>query len=73
MEFQLHIDAAVDGCTLAFRGSKPAVALREYFNKRRKAIEELRPTATWTLEYDDTGTSQYEVSSRRCLMDLTAH
>jgi hypothetical protein len=48
-EIQLHVDVAVDGYTLAFRGTKPAAELRTYLDKRRKAIEELRPIATWTL------------------------
>jgi hypothetical protein len=43
-EIQLRIDVAVDGYTLTSRGSKPATELRAYFDKRRKAIEELRPT-----------------------------
>jgi hypothetical protein len=49
-EIQLGIDVAVDGYTLAFRGSKPAMELCAYFDKRRKAIEELRPTSTWKIE-----------------------
>jgi hypothetical protein len=61
MEIQLHIDVAVDGCTLAFRGSRPAMALREYFNQRRNSIEELHPTATWSLDYSSTNHMHYEV------------
>jgi hypothetical protein len=61
IEIQLHIDVAVDGCTLAFRGSRTATELRVYLNQRRKAIEELRPTATWALKYENTVIPQYEV------------
>jgi hypothetical protein len=61
MEIQLHIDVAVDGCTLSFRGSRPAMALREYFNQRRNSIEELHPTATWSLDYSSTDHMHYEV------------
>jgi hypothetical protein len=60
MEIQLHIDVAVDGCTLAFRGPRPARELREYLKQRRKAIEELQPTATWTSN-SRTGNEHYEV------------
>jgi hypothetical protein len=63
MEIQLHIDVALDGYTLAFRGSKPATELRAYFDKRRKAIEELRPTTTWETDYVPQRRLYREVSS----------
>jgi hypothetical protein len=61
MEIQLHIDVAVDGHTLIFRGSTPAMVLRGFFDQRRTAIEELHPTATWQLDCNDTGKVRYEV------------
>jgi hypothetical protein len=50
----------VDGYTIAFRGSKPVTELRAYFDRRRKAIEEMHPTAAWMLNCN-TYSVHYEV------------
>jgi hypothetical protein len=65
-EIQLHIDVAVDGHMLVFRRSTPAMALRGYFDQRRKEIKELHPTATWQLDCNDTGNARYEVVKAHC-------
>jgi hypothetical protein len=52
IELQLRIDLAIDGYLLGYRGTDPAKDLREFHEKRRKALESMKYTQEWKEPID---------------------
>jgi hypothetical protein len=52
IELQLRIDLAIDGYLLGYRGTDPAKDLREFHEKRRKALESMKYIQEWKEPID---------------------
>ncbi|PVG03806.1 hypothetical protein CPB86DRAFT_307073 [Serendipita vermifera] len=59
VELQLCIDLAIDGYLLGYRGKTPAKDIRDYHQKRRAHVEEMRYSEVWKVPYQYTG--QFEI------------
>jgi hypothetical protein len=63
IELQLRVDLAIDGYLLGHRGTDPAKNVREFQERRRKALESMKPITSWEEPITPADFGPYEVSS----------